>query len=81
VTEAPARTLAWLGSQSFSGGATIFGQAVHVVVPGDVDDATLERRLHAAGLAQVELRAIVPSLEDVFVALTHEAAAAAQGGA
>jgi ABC-type multidrug transport system ATPase subunit len=50
---------------------TIFGNALHLLVSGGVDDATIERDLEARSGARVEIRAIAPSLEDVFVRLTH----------
>jgi ABC-2 type transport system ATP-binding protein len=50
---------------------TIFGNALHLLVSGGADDATIERDLEAKSGAQVEVRAIAPSLEDVFVRLTR----------
>ncbi len=52
--------------------ATLFGQAVHLLV----DDSADEERLLAAidsPSDQVRVRSIPPSLEDVFVTLTHSA--------
>jgi ABC-type multidrug transport system ATPase subunit len=63
---------------------TIFGNALHLLVAGDVDDRRIETDLERASGAQVEIRAIAPSLEDVFVRLTRlqqEEAAASNGGA
>jgi ABC-type multidrug transport system ATPase subunit len=71
-----ARALAWLQKQPFCERATIFGQAVHAVLDRSVGDAEVGDRLHTAGFPQAALREIAPSLEDVFVALTEEAAAA-----
>jgi ABC-type multidrug transport system ATPase subunit len=79
-TRQPARAMAWLAAQPFSRGATIFGQSVHAVVDSKLHDAELVDRLHHAGFPQAEVRPIVPSLEDVFVSLTREAAAAMNGG-
>jgi ABC-type multidrug transport system ATPase subunit len=53
---------------------TIFGNAVHLLLSGGVDDATLDRDLQSAAQSPVSLRAIEPSLEDVFVRLTRLAA-------
>ncbi len=70
-----ARALTWLTQQGFVASATIFGQAVHAVVSKRIDDATLVDQLEHAGFANVHVREIAPSLEDVFVALTRQAAA------
>mgnify|MGYP000647073826 CR=1 FL=1 len=50
--------------------ATLFGEALHVLVNEDLPDETLVR---AAGLAPpgIELRPIAPTLEDVFVTLSR----------
>jgi ABC transporter DrrB family efflux protein len=53
--------------------ATLFGQAIHVLVRGDLDVDAIRRQL---GTNQVEVRPIEPSLEDVFVTLTRNAAQA-----
>jgi ABC-2 type transport system ATP-binding protein len=82
-TRQPARALSWLGGQPFTRGATIFGEAVHAEVLAQTTDGEIVERLRAAGFPRAQVRAILPSLEDVFVALTRDAAgepAAAAGG-
>jgi ABC-type multidrug transport system ATPase subunit len=75
-TKQVARALGWLQGQRFCRSATIFGQAVHAVVDDVLDDAELVRQLHRSGFDDASSRAIPPSLEDVFVALTEREAAA-----
>ena len=72
----PAKALAWIRPQSWCLGATIFGQSVHTVIPRDKDDAAILGEARAAGFPQAEIRDIHPSLEDVFVKLTEDAARA-----
>jgi ABC-type multidrug transport system ATPase subunit len=50
---------------------TIFGNALHLLVDGSVDDARIERDLTAAAGSPVRVQPIPPSLEDVFVRLTR----------
>jgi hypothetical protein len=50
---------------------TIFGNALHLLVAGDVEDARIARDLEAAAHARVTVRPIEASLEDVFVRLTR----------
>jgi ABC-type multidrug transport system ATPase subunit len=71
---AAARAMTWLRQQDFCAGATIFGEAVHAVVDARVSDEDLAARLAAAGFADAQVRAMAPSLEDVFVTLTERAA-------
>ena len=72
-TPGSTRALTWLRGQPFCRGATVFGSAVHAEIDAAVTDAQLLERLAAAGFPAAA-RAIAPSLEDVFVALTERAA-------
>ncbi len=49
---------------------TIFGNALHLLVRGEVADTRIASDLEAASHATVEVHGIKPSLEDVFVRLT-----------
>ncbi len=77
----PARARAWLKTQDFCRGGTIFGQSVHAVLSSDIDDAELGARLSHAGFPMTRARSILPSLEDVFVTLTEEASQTSAGAA
>ncbi len=70
---------AWIQRQDFTESATIFGTAIHTLVSASMRDEELIDRLHQAGFPNAAVRAIEPSLEDVFVTLTEEAGAAARG--
>ena len=50
---------------------TIFGNALHLLLQAGVGDAQVASDLAAAAGADVEVRPIAPSLEDVFVRLTR----------
>ncbi|HXN40941.1 MAG TPA: ABC transporter ATP-binding protein [Myxococcaceae bacterium] len=73
-TKRTAQALRWLQEQRFCLGATIFGESVHAVIDAGIDDADLAARLEQAGFPHAKVREIGPSLEDVFVALTEQAA-------
>jgi ABC-type multidrug transport system ATPase subunit len=49
---------------------TIFGNSLHLLVPTSIDDDTIQHDLSADVPVDVSIRAIAPSLEDVFVRLT-----------
>ncbi len=80
-TKRTAQALRWLQEQRFCLGATIFGESVHAVIDADIDDADLAARLEEAGFPHAKVREIGPSLEDVFVALTEQAAQERNGKA
>ena len=73
---ATAKTLVWLRDQRYCLSATIFGQSVHALVDDAAKDDEIAAQLHGAGFGDATVRDIAPSLEDVFVALTEQAAAA-----
>lgn len=63
--------------------ATLFGQAIHLLVEDACGEGQVRRTLEAQGIHCREVRVIEPSLEDVFVMLTRRHArrlAEASGG-
>jgi len=50
--------------------ATVFGQSMHLLVDESLPEQAIRDQLARAGIAQVDIHPIGPSLEDVFVALT-----------
>jgi ABC-type multidrug transport system ATPase subunit len=52
--------------------ATVFGQSMHLLVDQTLSEEAIRDRLAQAGIHEVDIRPIGPSLEDVFVALTVE---------
>ncbi len=58
--------------------SALFGEALHVVLRAPEAAEEVRTSLEAAGFAPVELRRVVPSLEDVFIHVISEAEA---GGA
>jgi ABC-type multidrug transport system ATPase subunit len=77
----PARALLWLRERPYCDSATIFGQSVHAVVKRSVGDGELVGLMAKDGLPAATVRDIEPSLEDVFVHLTEDAARAAREAA
>lgn len=75
-TRMPAKALAWFREQPWCRGATIFGQSVNAVISRDRSDELVLRDLREAGFPAAGVREAAPSLEDVFVQLTEEAARA-----
>jgi ABC-type multidrug transport system ATPase subunit len=75
-TRQPARALLWLREQPFCEDATVFGQSVHAVVQRETTEETIIEGLRAHGFPKASVRDIRPSLEDVFVKLTEDAARA-----
>jgi len=72
----------WLRKQDYCKAATVFGASIHALVRDFASDEQIRRSWPAVGAADVRVRTIEPSLEDVFVVLTQRAAAnaAAQAG-
>ena len=52
--------------------ATVFGQSIHLLVEDNFSDAEIRAELAQAGIEVRDIRGMGPSLEDVFVSLTHE---------
>ncbi len=52
-------------------GATIFGQSIHLLMDEKVSLDQVKSDLAADGFPDADLLPIKPSLEDVFVTLTH----------
>jgi ABC-type multidrug transport system ATPase subunit len=52
--------------------ATIFGQSIHALVDENLDLHDLRSQLLKNGIPVTEIRPLAPSLEDVFVELTHK---------
>ena len=52
--------------------ATIFGQSIHALIDDHLDLETLRVLLQKQDIAIAEIRPLAPSLEDVFVELTHK---------
>jgi ABC-type multidrug transport system ATPase subunit len=52
--------------------ATVFGQSMHLLVDEKITSSSIEQELRSVGIERPEIHEIGPSLEDVFVALTHK---------
>jgi ABC-type multidrug transport system ATPase subunit len=52
--------------------ATVFGQSMHLLVDDQLPDQRIREELSRAGIPNVDIHAMGPSLEDVFVALTTQ---------
>jgi len=52
--------------------ATIFGRSIHALVKDSITQVELENELRARDIEVEEIRALMPSLEDVFVELTYK---------
>jgi ABC-type multidrug transport system ATPase subunit len=52
--------------------ATVFGQSMHLLVDAEMSEPSIRQKLADAGIHEVDIRPIAPSLEDVFVALTAQ---------
>lgn len=50
--------------------ATVFGQSMRLLINENLPEDAISRRLAEVGIVHAEIRAITPSLEDVFVSLT-----------
>jgi ABC-type multidrug transport system ATPase subunit len=73
-TRHPARALAFLRTVSWCQSTTLFGQSVSALVDTGLTDAEVVARMEEAGFPSADVRSVVPSLEDVFVTLTEQAA-------
>ena len=52
--------------------ATVFGQSMHLLVDNEVRSEQIETALRNAGIGQIDIHEIGPSLEDVFVTLSEK---------
>jgi ABC-type multidrug transport system ATPase subunit len=64
-------TFQYFRSRDYVDDVTIFGRALHLVVPAELTVESLYDQLAATDLKVSEIREIQPSLEDVFVALSE----------
>ncbi len=70
-TRQTSNALAAIKRKPYVRGATIFGQSIHLLMDDAISPDQVKRDLENEGFKGAEIRAISPSLEDVFVTLTH----------
>ena len=70
----PPIALAALKQQPFALDATLVESEVHLLMPVETSDESVADSLSAAGVPTTQIRAIEPSLEDVFVTITRKLA-------
>jgi ABC-2 type transport system ATP-binding protein len=69
-----------LASEPAAEEVAIFGATLHVVADSEAATEPIRRALEQGGVTVGSIETIVPSLEDVFVALIEQADEAATGG-
>src|SRR5688572_1657148 len=52
--------------------ATVFGQSMHLLIEQGMSEDVIRAELAKHSIPKADIRPIAPSLEDVFVALTHD---------
>lgn len=70
ITDSPMVALPLLNSLSTVREAVLYGTTIHVLLPDDNAVAPMRAALGEHGLQIIELRQILPTLEDVFISLT-----------
>ncbi len=70
-TGSTSQALAAVKKRPYTQSATIFGQSIHLLMEESVSPSEVESDLRREGFADVHLREIRPTLEDVFVTLTN----------
>ncbi len=71
ATTQPAKALSLLKKESFTLDATLVEAEIHILISTETSDEMVVSRLESEGMSQVAVRAIEPSLEDVFVTVTR----------
>lgn len=74
ASDRPPTALAALKSQPFTLDATLMESEVHLLLKNDTRDDQVIESLKNTGIADIKVRPIEPSLEDVFVTLTRRLA-------